>query len=150
MHKTHSLFAMVLLALGMLALPGQHAAAQQYATESLTVTVTGNTTLGSNNSTTESANLTLTKDDDVAIYAAVTGNAVAQTGNVTLTFGASVDGTNYDPAFATVVLATSGNSTIRKVQNITAGSVGYLRLVSILNSSNGTVSNVVVKAAKKP
>jgi hypothetical protein len=113
-----------------------------------TLTLSGNSINATTNAT-QNATLVLTKHDIAALQIVVTGSAAGQAGNVTAQFGASLDGVTYDGGYETIVVATSGNTTVNNVGEIDIGAVGYLRLQAINNESNGTITPVI-RVATKP
>jgi hypothetical protein len=124
----------------------QTTSAQQYQATSLTLS--GNSINGSATST-ENATVVLTKQDIVALALTAQGGNAGQAGNVTASFSASVDGSSWQSAYTTVVVAASGNTAVTTVSPVTVGAIGYLRLASIQNSSNGAITPTV-KVSVKP
>ena len=134
---------LALLVLAVVALPGY---AQQYdvATSAALVVASGGTS-------NVNAVITCTKYEDVTVQVTLSGTTAATTnGNVTVSFAHGVDGTLYETtAQTTVVAAANGATAVSKVQNITVGATGYLKLTTIANASSGD-GTVTVKVAKKP
>lgn len=122
--------------------------AQVYGPASLTL---ANSTITASATTTEAnATITVKNNESVGLQLTATGNGAAVAGNVTASFSASLDGSNWSAAYKTVVLALSGNTTVTKVDSVETPGIGYLRLDSINNGGNGTITGTTVKWAVKP
>jgi xanthine dehydrogenase molybdopterin-binding subunit B len=124
-------------------------AAQQYTVT--TVACTNNVP----NTTTTTANLgsavTLTKYDEAAVQIDYKLNAAGTTA-CTFNFVTSVDGSTYGTTSAhAVVFAPNGTTLVSTNLNITIGSKGYLKLLSITAANNtADMTNIVVKVSVKP
>lgn len=106
------------------------------------------------NSVPASGSVTYTNVIDSRVYdewavQLTTVQALAGTGNITVTFKRSVDKTLWDSGFTWVFPAT-GTTTNTVVTNLTVGAVGYLKLGSIANAETSTCSIVSLKVAPKP
>ena len=134
---------LALLVLAVVALPGY---AQQYDSSLvLTQVVEAGGTSNINQV------ITLTKYEDFAVQASFVGTAASTNGNVTLSFVSGVNGTLYETtAQNTVVLAANGATAVVKVQNITVGAVGYVKLTTAANAATAGTGTLIITVAKKP
>ena len=129
---------------GLYALPASAQSQYDVATSAALVVASGGTS-------NVNAVITCTKWEDVTVQVTLSGTTAATTnGNITVSFVHGVNGTTYETtAQTTVVLAANGATAVSKVQNITVGATGYLKLTTIANASSGD-GTVTVKVAKKP
>lgn len=145
-HLGLALIALVCALLFTLAVPPAHA--QQYTVNSLTLnstTITNAVTDGN-----DSSAVTLTRFKDIGIQISFQG-AGADTGNQTLLFKTSVDGTTYQTTGQiSLTIPANGTTAVCVATNISLVGVGYIKLDSWQNAATNNVTNCVVKISTKP
>jgi len=124
------------------------AAAQQYTVNSLTLAT--NTIAASTTESGDSSAVTITRFSNVGVQITFQGSG-AGTGDQTLIFKHSVDGSTYSTLSPiSITVAANGTTAVCLTTNISLVGVGYLKLDSWQNAATNSVTNCVIKVSTKP
>lgn len=121
--------------------------AQQYSATSLYSS--GTNSIAANSTNAVGQTFVVTKNKVVGLQLTFTGTT-GNSANVTANLARSVDGSSYESTpSVTLTAAANGTNAVTAVTNVDTGGGGWLKLVSLVNGNN-TLTNVAVKASKKP